>query len=65
MDNNLNNEKILNAAKNKDALMKNLSQKDKETLNNILNNKDELKKVLSSPEAAAILKMLSGGGKNG
>lgn len=67
MDNNLNKEAILKAAKsgNSDTLIKNLSSKDKETLNNILNDKQKLKEVLSSPQAAALLKILSGGGKNG
>ena len=67
MENNLNKETILKAAKsgNSDKLIKNLSSKDKETLNSILNDKQKLKEVLSSPEAAALLKILSGGGKNG
>jgi len=50
--------------KSKSELINSLSSKDKETLNRILNDKSELEKVLKSPQAMALLKMLSGG-KNG
>ena len=46
-------------------LMETLSQKDKETVNKMLNNKEALSQMLKSPEARAIMKMLSGNGKNG
>ena len=46
-----------------DALMKKLSDKDKQKLNAVLNDKEALENILKSPQAAAILKLL--GGKNG
>jgi hypothetical protein len=45
-------------------LVNNLSDNDKQKLNNILNNKDELERLLTSPQARLILKML-GGKENG
>ena len=50
---------------NAEALISKLSEKDKEKLNSILSDKDALKAALSSPQAQLLLKMLSGGGKNG
>ncbi len=52
-------------SKSADALLSKLSSKDKEKLNSILSDKDALKAALSSPQAKMLLKMLSGGGKNG
>ena len=46
------------------ALVNNLSQSDKEKLNQILSNKEELAKVLNSPQAQMLLKMFKGD-KNG
>lgn len=56
-----------NAIKNRNAesLVSKLSSKDKEKLNSILSDKEALKAALSSPQAQMLLKMLSGGGKNG
>ncbi len=57
-----------NAAKtgNADSLVKNLSQEDKNKLNEILSDKQKLSEVLKSPQAALLLKFLQGGkGKNG
>lgn len=50
---------------NPEALTRNLSDKDREKINSYLSDKDALKKLLSSPEAAALIKMFSVGGKNG
>jgi hypothetical protein len=63
----LNTEAIKQAAKsgNTDALIKNLSDSDKQKLNAILKDKDAMEKLLKSPQAAAIIKMLSKGKKNG
>lgn len=57
--------KTMDAAKkgDTDALIKNLSAKDKEKLNSILNDKKALEDILKSPQAAAIMKLF--GGKNG
>ena len=62
----LNQKALENAAKsgNADALVKNLSEKEKEKLNQILSDKSELARLLKSPQAQMLLKMLSGG-KNG
>ena len=46
-------------------LMETLSEKDKEKVNKILSDKEALAKMLGSPQAQAIMKMLSGKGKNG
>lgn len=64
---NIDRQAIKNAAKsgNTDALINSLSNEDKQKLNSVLNDKSALETVLKSPQAAAILKMLSGGGKNG
>lgn len=51
--------------KNADALLSKLSSQDKEKLNSILSDRDALKAALSSPQAQMLLKMFSGGGKNG
>ncbi len=61
----IDREALEKATKSGDAssLVKNLSEKDKEKLNNILNNKEQLEKVLKSPQAQMLLKMF--GGKNG
>ena len=63
----LNAETIKQAAKNgnTDALIKNLSDSDKQKLNAILKDKDAMEKLLKSPQAVAIIKMLSKGKKNG
>lgn len=50
---------------NTDKLINSLSAEDKQKLNSVLNDKSAIESVLKSPQAAAILKMLSGGGKNG
>lgn len=50
---------------NADALIQSLSQEDKQKLNAVLNDKSAMEALLKSPQAAAIMKMLSGGGKNG
>ena len=64
---NLDKKAISEAAKsgNTDKLINSLSSEDKQKLNSILNDKKAIADVLKSPRAAAILKMLSGGGKNG
>lgn len=46
------------------ALVKNLSDSDKEKLSALLSDKDKLEKVLKSPQAQMLLKIF-GGGKNG
>lgn len=46
------------------SLVNNLSNEDKQRLNNILNDKEQLEKVLKSPQAQMLLKLF-GGGKNG
>ena len=50
---------------NTDAFINSLSHEDKQKLNSILNDKNALEAILKSPQATAILKMLSGGNKNG
>ncbi|MBO5019124.1 MAG: hypothetical protein J6D52_00525 [Clostridia bacterium] len=66
-NNNIDKKIISEAAKsgNTDKLINSLSPEDKQKLNSILNDKKAIAEVLKSPQAAAILKMLSGGGKNG
>ena len=63
----LNSDAIKQAAKsgNTDALINNLSEQDKKKLYSILNDKQAFQQVLSSPQAAALLKLFSGGDKNG
>ena len=56
--------RLLNT-KDPKKLMNCLSDKDKETVNKMLADKQALSKILNSPEAKAILKMLSGKGNNG
>ena len=51
--------------RNAEALVSKLSSKDKEKLNSILSDKEALRAALSSPQAQMLIKMLSGGGKNG
>jgi len=51
--------------RNAETLISKLSSKDKEKLNSILSDKEALKAALSSPQAQMLIKMLSGGGKNG
>ncbi len=46
-------------------LMNSLSEKDKETVNKMLSDKKALSEMLKSPQAQAIMKMLSGKDKNG
>ncbi len=53
------------ATKDPKKLMESLSKKDKETVNKMLADKEALAKMLGSPQAQAIMKMLSGKGKNG
>ena len=75
MNNNPNMKDILssldknavNEAKkgNTEALTRNLSDQEREKINSYLSDKEALKKLLSSPEAAALIKMFSAGGKNG
>ena len=64
---NIDRNAIKDAAKNgnTDKLINSLSPEDKQKLNSVLNDKKAIESVLKSPQAAAILKMLSGGGKNG
>ena len=63
----LNADTVKQAAKsgNTDALLKSLSDSDKQKLNSVLKDKEALEKLLRSPQAAAIMKMLSKGNKNG
>lgn len=63
----LNADAVKQAAKsgNTDALIKNLSDRDKQKLHSVLNDKEALEKLLKSPQAAAIMKMLSKGKQNG
>lgn len=58
---------MLKAAKSgdKNALINSLSNEDKKKIENILNDKEMLNSLLKSPQAAAIIKALSNGGKNG
>ncbi len=49
----------------KDALMKSLSNEDKQKIKDIMSDKESLAKILKSPEAQAIMKMLKRGDKNG
>ena len=50
---------------NADALIKNLSDSDKQKLNNVLNDKKALEELLKSPQALALLKLFSKGKNNG
>jgi hypothetical protein len=63
----LNRKTLENAAKNgnTDALINNLSAEEKQKLNSVLSDKTALENLLKSPQAAMLLKLLSGGGKNG
>lgn len=62
-----NAEDIKQAAQsgNADALIKNLSDGDKQKLNNVLNDKKALEELLKSPQALALLKLFSKGKNNG
>lgn len=54
---------ILNAVKNiknPNELLNTLSQEEKATVNKMLSDKKALNELLNSPEAASIIKMLSG-----
>ncbi len=64
---NINPDLINTASREKDPkkLFNSLSQKDKETVNKMLSDKKALEEMLKSPQAQAIIKMLSGKGKNG
>ncbi len=64
--NKLDRQTLEKAAKNGDAssLVKNLSQDDKQKLDEILSDKEKLSEVLKSPQAQMLLKLF-GGGKNG
>ncbi len=56
----------INAARRGDAeaLMSNLSENDREKINDVLADKDKLKQILNSDAAKNIMKIL-GGNKNG
>lgn len=56
------NENLKNAAKsgNIDEVLKNLTPDQASTLNKILSNKKATEEILSSPQAAAIMKALFG-----
>ena len=58
---------LKNAAKsgNANELLKNLSEEDRNKINNLMNDKASLAALLKSPQVAEIMKKLSGGGKNG
>lgn len=53
------------ASGNAEPLLKNLSNSDKQKINAVLSDKQALEALLKSPEAAAILRFLKGGGNNG
>lgn len=57
--------KELKNGKDPKTLMNSLSDKDKATVNKILSDKNALEEMLKSPQAQAIIKMLSGKDKNG
>lgn len=61
------NPDFIKTAKEKDPkkLLNSLSKEDQEKVNNILSDKEALNDLLKSPQAQAILKMLSGKGNNG
>ena len=61
------NPETIKAAKSgdKNALLNSLSAEDKNKLEAALSNKEMLNALLKSPQAAAILKQLANGGKNG
>lgn len=65
LGNKVDREKLKAAAKsgNTDQLINSLSQEDKNKLNSVLNDKNALEAILNSPQAAAIIKLLSGGKK--
>ena len=56
------NEKLKNAAKsgNIDEVLKNLSPEQAAMLNKVLSDKNATREILSSPQAAAIMKALFG-----
>ena len=56
------NDKLKNAAKsgNIDEVLKNLSPEQAATLNKVLSDKKAAEEILSSPQAAAIMKALFG-----
>ncbi len=56
--------KLINT-KDPKKLLNSLSDKDKETVNRMLADKEALAEMLKSPQAKAIINMLSGKGKNG
>lgn len=64
---NIDPDLIKEAAQTKDPkkLFETLSDDDKKTVNSILSDKEALAQVLKSPQAAALLKMLSRKDKNG
>ncbi len=64
---NINPEILKKASQEKDPkkLFNSLNDKDKETVNKMLSDKKALEEMLKSPQAQAIMKMLSGKGKNG
>lgn len=65
LGNRVDKQKLTNAAKNgnTDELINSLSPEDKKKLNSVLSDEKALEAVLKSPQAAAILKLLSGGKK--
>ncbi len=58
---------IKNAAENGNPqeLLSKLSDSDREKINSLLKDKSALSALLKSPQAAELMKKLSGGGKNG
>ena len=66
MNNPFNNEfiKAAEKAKNPEKLLETLPEDQQNKIKNILSDKEALNNILKSPEAAAIIKMLSGKGKN-
>ncbi len=64
---NINPQLINTLGKEKDPskLMGKLTPEEKQTVNKMLQDKNALAEMLKSPEAQAIMKILSGKGKNG
>lgn len=64
---NIPDNDFIKKAKGKDPqkLLNTLSKEDREKVNKMLSDKEGLKNLLNSPEAKAIMKMLSSKGKNG
>ena len=64
---NINKDLIERAAQTKDPkkLLQMLSDDDKKTVNSLLSDKEALARVLKSPQAAALMKILSKKDNNG